>query len=105
MAQLPVCDENCIKQLMHFQVPCLGVKEDLTDVVYRALDSTLMTKSFTLMMPVPSTLPFLDPKVTYSLCDRGMRLDKYFLSLIMCHEQLKSMSHLSSRPPSSTYIG
>jgi hypothetical protein len=39
MAQLPECDENYIKQLMHFEVPCLGIMEDLTDVVYRALDS------------------------------------------------------------------
>jgi hypothetical protein len=40
MAKLPGCDENCIKQLMHYQVPCLGIMEDLTDVVYRTLDST-----------------------------------------------------------------
>jgi hypothetical protein len=25
---------------MHFQLPCLGIMEDLTDVVYPALDST-----------------------------------------------------------------
>jgi hypothetical protein len=39
MAQLPGCDENCIKQLMYFQVPCLSVMEDLTDVVYWVLNS------------------------------------------------------------------
>jgi hypothetical protein len=45
------------------------------------------------------------PKVTYSLCDRGVRLENHFLFLIMCHERLESMSHLSSRPLSNTYIG
>jgi hypothetical protein len=44
------------------------------------------------------------PKVTYSLCDRGMRLENYFLFSIMCCEQLKSMSHVFSRPLSITYI-
>jgi hypothetical protein len=38
-------------------------------------------------------------------CDRGVRLENHFLFPIMCHEQPESMSHLSSRPPSSTYIG
>jgi hypothetical protein len=58
------------------------------------------------MMSVPSTLPFLSsPKVTYSLCDRGVRLENHFLFLIMCHEQPESMSHMSSKPPSITYIG
>jgi hypothetical protein len=32
-------------------------------------------------------------------------LENHFLFPIMCHEQLESMSHLSSRPPSSTYMG
>jgi hypothetical protein len=44
-------------------------------------------------------------KVTYSLCDRGVRLENYFLFLIMCLEQPESMSHLFSRPPSNTYTG
>jgi hypothetical protein len=39
MVQLPGCNENYIKQLIHFQVPCLGIMEDLTNVVYQALDS------------------------------------------------------------------
>jgi hypothetical protein len=61
--------------------------------------------SFTLMMPVPSTLPFLSsPKVIYSLCDRGVRLEYHFLFPVMCHEELKSMSHVFSSRPSITYI-
>jgi hypothetical protein len=63
-------------------------------------------QSFTLMMSVPSTLPFLSSlKVTYSLCDRGVRLENHFLFLVMCREQPESMSHMSSKPPSITYIG
>jgi hypothetical protein len=55
------------------------------------------------MMSVPSTLPFLSsPKVTYSLCDRRVRLESHFLALVKCREQPKSMSHLFSRPPSIT---
>jgi hypothetical protein len=62
-------------------------------------------QSFTLMTSVPSTLPFLSsPKVTYSLCDRGVKLENYFLFPVMCHEQPESMSHVSSKPPSITYI-
>jgi hypothetical protein len=65
-----------------------------------------VNKSFTLMTPVPSTLPFLSSlKVTYSLCRRGVRLENHFLSPVMCHQQPESMSHLSSRPPSITYKG
>jgi hypothetical protein len=45
------------------------------------------------------------PKVTYSLCDRGVRLENHFLLPVMCCEQPESTSHLSSRPPSITYIG
>jgi hypothetical protein len=45
------------------------------------------------------------PKVTYSLCDRGVRLENHFLFPVMCREQSESMSHLSSKPPSITYIG
>jgi hypothetical protein len=45
------------------------------------------------------------PKVTYSMCDRGVRLDNHFLFLVMCLEQSESMSHLFSMPPSITYIG
>jgi hypothetical protein len=45
------------------------------------------------------------PKVTYSLCDRGVRLENHFLFLVMCREQPESMSHVSSKPPSITYIG
>jgi hypothetical protein len=69
-------------------------------------DTFKVKQSFTLMTPVPSILPFLSsPKVTYSLCDRGVRLENHFLFLVMCHEQPKSMSHVSSKPPSITYIG
>jgi hypothetical protein len=57
------------------------------------------------MMPVPSTLPFLSSlKVTYSLCERRVRLENNFLSPTMCHEQLESINHLISTPPSITYI-
>jgi hypothetical protein len=60
-------------------------------------------KLFTLMMSVPRTLPFLlSPKVTYSLCDRRMRLENHFLFPVMCREQPKSMSHISFKPPSIT---
>jgi hypothetical protein len=52
------------------------------------------------------TLSFLSsPKVTYSLCDRGVRLENYFLFPVMCLELLGSMSHLFSKPPSITYTG
>jgi hypothetical protein len=51
------------------------------------------------------TLPFLSsPKVTYSLCERGVRLENYFLSPLMYLEQLESINHMFSRPPSITYI-
>jgi hypothetical protein len=51
-------------------------------------------------------LPFLSsPKVTYSLCDKGVRLENHFLFPIMCREQPEFMSQLSSKPPSNTYIG
>jgi hypothetical protein len=57
-------------------------------------------------MTVVITLPFLSSlKVTYSLCDRGVRLENHFLFLVICLEQPESMSHLSSKPPSITYIG
>jgi hypothetical protein len=63
-------------------------------------------KSFILITLILSILPFLlSLKITYSLCDRGVSLENYFLSPIMCHEQLESMSHLSSKPPSNTDIG
>jgi hypothetical protein len=42
--------------------------------------------------------------ITYSLCDRGVRLKKYFLFPVMCHEQPESMSNVSSRHLSITYI-
>jgi hypothetical protein len=45
------------------------------------------------------------PKVTYSLCDKGVRLENHFLFLIMYFEQPESMSHVFSRPLSITYIG
>jgi hypothetical protein len=32
-------------------------------------------------------------------------LEKHFLFLVMCREQPKSMSHMSSKPLSITYIG
>jgi hypothetical protein len=40
VAQLPGCNEKCIEQLMHFQVPYFGVMKDLTNVVHRVLDGT-----------------------------------------------------------------
>jgi hypothetical protein len=61
--------------------------------------------SFTLMMPVPNTLPLLSSlKVTYSLCDRGVRLENHLLFPVICREQPEFMSHVSSKPPSITYI-
>jgi hypothetical protein len=45
------------------------------------------------------------PKITYSLCDRGVRLENHFLFTVMGREQLESMSHVSSKPPSITYTG
>jgi hypothetical protein len=60
--------------------------------------------SFTLMMSVPGTLPFLSSsKVTYSLCDRGVRLESHFLFSVMYREQPESMSHVSFKHPSITY--
>jgi hypothetical protein len=44
------------------------------------------------------------PKVTYSLCDRGVRLENHFLFPVICHEQPESMSYVSFKPPSITYI-
>jgi hypothetical protein len=40
IAHIPGSNENCIKQFMHFHVPCLGVIEDLTDVVHQTMDNT-----------------------------------------------------------------
>jgi hypothetical protein len=37
-SQLPRSDEDCIKQLMDLQVPCLGLVEDFADVVHQSLD-------------------------------------------------------------------
>jgi hypothetical protein len=45
------------------------------------------------------------PKVTYSFCNRRVRLDKYFLSSVMCREQPESIRHVLSKPPSISYIG
>jgi hypothetical protein len=39
------------------------------------------------------------------LRDRGVRLENYFLFLVMCQEQPESISHVSSKPLSITYIG
>jgi hypothetical protein len=39
VAQLPGGDEDCIKQLVDLQVSCLGLVEDLTDVVHRILNN------------------------------------------------------------------
>jgi hypothetical protein len=33
VARLPGCNEDYIKQFMHFQIPCLGLVENLIDVV------------------------------------------------------------------------
>jgi hypothetical protein len=38
------------------------------------------------------------------MCDRGVRLENYSLFSVICREQLESMSHVSSKPPSITYI-
>jgi hypothetical protein len=38
VAQLPEGDKYCIKQLVDLQVPCLGIVEDLIDVVHWSLD-------------------------------------------------------------------
>jgi hypothetical protein len=38
VAQLLRGDEDGIKQLVDLQVPCLGLIEDLADVVHRSLD-------------------------------------------------------------------
>jgi hypothetical protein len=60
-----------------------------------------VNQSFTLMMPIPSTLPFLSsPKVIYSLCNRGVRLENHFLFPVMCREQSEFMTHVSSKHPS-----
>jgi hypothetical protein len=60
---------------------------------------------FTLMTLAPNILPFLSsPKVTYSLCERGVRPEYHFLSLVMCIEQLESINHLFSMSLSITYI-
>jgi hypothetical protein len=32
-------------------------------------------------------------------------LENHFLFLVMCHEQLEFMSHVSSKPASITYTG
>jgi hypothetical protein len=40
VAQLPGGDEDWIKQLVDLQVPCLGLMEDLADVVHWMLDSS-----------------------------------------------------------------
>jgi hypothetical protein len=37
--QLPRCNKDYIKQLMHFQVSCFSIMEDLADVVHWALDA------------------------------------------------------------------
>jgi hypothetical protein len=81
-------------------------RKKIVSILTTRVTSFKVKKSFALMTPVPSNLSFLSsPKVTYSLCDKGMRLENQFLSPIICHEQPKSMSHVSSRPPSITYIG
>jgi hypothetical protein len=38
VAQLSGGNGDCIKRLMDLQVPCLGLMEDLANVVHRALD-------------------------------------------------------------------
>jgi hypothetical protein len=38
VAQFPGSNENYIQQFMHFQISCLGVMEDFTNEVHRALD-------------------------------------------------------------------
>src|SRR5579883_889382 len=57
--------------------------------------------SFTLMEPTDLTLPRpLSPKVMYSLCITGVRLENHRELLVMCREHPESMSQTSSRPPS-----
>jgi hypothetical protein len=80
---------------------------DRTQVVSQPIHkSDIIQGEEIIYLDVPSTLLFLSSlKVTYSLCDRGVKLENRFLSLVICHEQPESMCHLSYRPPSSTYIG
>src|SRR5579883_1164447 len=59
--------------------------------------------SFTLMDPTDLTLPRpLSPKVMYSLCITGVRLENHRELPVMCCEHLESTSQTSSRPPSCT---
>src|SRR6266511_1510638 len=47
------------------------------------------------------TLPRpLSPKVMYSLCITGVRLENHLVFPVLCREQPESMSHMSSTPPS-----
>jgi hypothetical protein len=54
---------------------------------------------------IKQLIPLVIPKVAYSFYDRGVRLDKYFLSSVMCHEQPESIRYVFSKPPSISYIG
>src|SRR5579883_3049796 len=59
--------------------------------------------SFTLMDPTDLTLPRpLSPKVMYSLCITGVRLENHCELPVMCLEHPESTSQTSSRPPSCT---
>jgi hypothetical protein len=93
----PICEKGTLKSA--------STNRETENRLYLNLStratSFKVMQSFTLMTPVPSTLPFLSsPKVTYSLCDRGVRLENHFLFPAMCHEQPESMNHMSI-----TYIG
>jgi hypothetical protein len=35
----------------------------------------------------------------------GVRLENYLTTPVMCQEQLESINHMLSNPPSNTYIG
>jgi hypothetical protein len=38
VTQLPGSNENRVKQFMYFQVPCLCIMDDLSDVLHWAMD-------------------------------------------------------------------
>jgi hypothetical protein len=108
--RLPEESRTCESDLWKSTLKSASISWETESRLYLNLStratSFKVNQSFTLMMPVPSTLAFLSSlKVTYSLSDRGVRLENYFLFLVMCHEQPESMSHVSSKLPSITYIG
>jgi hypothetical protein len=94
-----------VKKHTQISINKLRDKKQVYHNLSTRVTSFKVKKSFTLMTSVPSTLPFLaSPKVTYSMCDRGVRVENHFLFPVMCREQPESMSHVSSKLPSITYI-